>query len=72
MLLKKAATLIETLIVILFVSILSGFLFVAGYGVYKIFVRMATNEYDPERSKTDPEGLQKRERDGIFYRKGWE
>jgi len=33
---------------------------------------MATNKYDPERSKTDPEGLQKRERDGIFYRKGWE
>jgi len=71
-LLKKAATLIETLIVILFVSILSGSLFVAGHGVYKIFVRMATNKYDPERSKTDPEGLQKRERDGIFYRKGWE
>lgn len=72
MLFKKAATLIETLTVILFISILSLFLFTAGYGVYKIFVRMTANEYENEYYyKTDPDRIQKRESDGIMHLKGW-
>tara|TARA_R100000734_G_scaffold6610_1_gene5549 strand:- start:90 stop:329 length:240 start_codon:yes stop_codon:yes gene_type:complete len=41
---KKAATLLETSLVILFISILSVCLFKAGHGVYRIFVRMTTKE----------------------------
>jgi len=69
---KKAATLLETLTVILFISILSLILFTAGYGVYRIFVR-AVGHGDGQRhySDSDPEGIHKRESDGIFYHRGF-
>jgi len=68
---KKAATLLETSLVILFISILSVFLFKAGHGVYRIFVRMTANEYDENYYKNDPEGIQKRESDGIMWHRGF-
>jgi len=69
---KKAATLLETLTVILIIVILSIFLIPTAYSVYRIFKRMVANEYDQEYYKNDPEGKHKKESDGLFWRKGWE
>ena len=67
---KKAKTLMETLIVILIIVILSSVLIPTAYGVYRIFVRATTNEYD-EFYKNDPEAKWKKQSDGIMYNKGW-
>ena len=72
MLFKKAATLLETSLVILFISILSVFLFKAAQGVYRIFLRMTANEYESQYYyKNDPQGIHKRESDGIMWRRGF-
>jgi hypothetical protein len=69
---KKAATLLETLTVILIIVILSVFLIPTAYNVYRIFKRMIASEYDQEYYKNDPEGKHKKESDGLFWQKGWE
>ena len=69
---RKAATLLETLTVILIILIMSVFLIPTCYSVYKIFKRMITNEYDEEYYKNDPEANWKKQSDGLFYHKGWE
>ena len=69
---KKAATLLETLTVILIIVILSIFLIPTAYSVYRIFKRMIANEYDQEYYKNDPEGKNKKESDGLFWHRGWE
>ena len=69
---KKAATLLETLTVILIIVILSIFLIPTAYSVYRIFKRMVANEYDQEYYKNDPEANWKKQSDGLFYHKGWE
>lgn len=71
MLFKKAATLLETSLVILFISILSVCLFKAGHGVYRIFVRMAESEYDKAYYENDPKGLLKRESDNMMWHRGF-
>ena len=68
---KKAATLLETSFVILVISILSVFLFKAGHGVFRIFVRMADSEYDKAYYENDPEGLLKRESDNMMWHRGF-
>tara|TARA_R100000988_G_scaffold101195_1_gene73586 strand:+ start:802 stop:1023 length:222 start_codon:yes stop_codon:yes gene_type:complete len=67
---KKAKTLMETLIVILIIVILSSILIPTAYGVYHIFVRTTTSQYD-EYYKNDPEAKWKKQSDGIMYNKGW-
>ena len=68
---KKAATLLETLTVILIIVILSVFLIPTSYSVYRIFKRMIANEYDQEYYKNDPEANWKKQSDGLFYLRGW-
>jgi len=69
---KKAKTLMETLIVILIIVILSCILIPTAYGVYRIFVRAAGHgDGQGHYSDSDPEGIHKRESDGIMYNKGW-
>ena len=71
MLFKKAATLLETSLVILFISILSVCLFKAAHGVYRIFVRMAESEYNKAYYENDPKGLLKRESDNMMWHRGF-
>ena len=68
---KKAATLLETSLVILFISILSVCLFKAAHGVYRIFVRMADSGYDKAYYENDPKGLLKRESDNMMWHRGF-
>tara|TARA_R100001509_G_scaffold28691_1_gene15159 strand:+ start:1705 stop:1923 length:219 start_codon:yes stop_codon:yes gene_type:complete len=68
---KKAATLLETSLVILFISILSVCLFKAGHGVYRIFVRMSESEYNKAYYENDPKGLLKRESDNMMWHRGF-
>ena len=68
---RKAATLLETLTVILIIVILSCILIPVAHGVYRLFLRMTVDEYD-YYYKNDPEGKWKKESDGLFLRQGWE
>ena len=61
---KKAATLLETLTVILIIAIISAILIPSAVGVYRIFVRMTTKEKSYYYYNTDQ---YRRESDGVLW-----